>query len=93
MPKLEPTRPREPWVPSWVEAILAARERFAATLQRSRRGNLWRTMPSGARVSVFARGARWSYSIATARGVRFSKCDFFSELEAIGGLACALGVE
>jgi hypothetical protein len=94
MLKLEPTRPREPWVPEWVNQVLAARERFAASLRRSRKGNLWRRLPTGETVSVFPRAeASWSYSVADERGVRYSKADYASEQEAVAALAAELGVE
>jgi hypothetical protein len=48
---------------------------------RSRKGNLWCSL-DGLTVSVFPRGDRWQWCIASAGGPRYSRESYASEAEA-----------
>jgi hypothetical protein len=84
-------RPRDPETER-VEAVLAARRRFVATLRRSARGNLWREF-GGLTVTVFKRGeGSYAWCIAGSDGKRYSQAPYEDEHEAAMSLASELDV-
>jgi hypothetical protein len=65
---------------------------FLATLQRSRKGNLWRKLPTtGETVSIFPRGPGWGWSIAGPGGaIQWSPATYETEALAVGALLVEL---
>lgn len=77
---LKPDHDRE------IEAIIAARERFAAGFRRSRRGNLWRRLDD-LTLTVFRQEDRFKWSISYGDGsARFSDERFDTEEYALSSL-------
>jgi len=55
---------------------------FEAGFRRSRRGNLWRRLPGGRTVTVFAKDGGYAWCVAGEDGPTFSPGGYDSEADA-----------
>lgn len=59
---------------------------FLASMWRSKRGNLWRKLDCGIRVTIFSRGDSYSWSIDDGDGVYYTHQTYETEEDAAAAL-------
>jgi len=69
--------------PSWQDFFTDSE--FCSGFKRSKKGNLWREY-DGLTLTVFSKGERYSWCIASPEGPTFSHKRYGSEEDAIAGL-------